>query len=118
MLAAQKNGLHGDNRAWNHHRQFMWDTARISQIGNDETGHAGERLDRSGQVFSIGFIEVEQNGQEVTFAQLLAYSIEHCLTLIRETTQDQNRLGGNGVDHVTNFLVMKQEVDELRDLNV
>jgi hypothetical protein len=35
-----------------------------------------------------------------------------------EATQNQHRLGSNGVDHVTNFLVVKRELDELRDLNV
>jgi hypothetical protein len=33
-------------------------------------------------------------------------------------TEDQHRLGSDGVDHIANFLVMKHEVDELRDLNV
>ena len=37
---------------------------------------------------------------------------------MREATEDQHRLGGDGVDHVANFLVIKHEVDELRDLDV
>lgn len=36
----------------------------------------------------------------------------------REATEDQHCLGGNGVDYVTNLLVTKHEVDELRDLKV
>ena len=40
------------------------------------------------------------------------------ITLIREATEDQHRLGSDGVDHVTDLLVVKHEVDELRDLDV
>ena len=29
-----------------------------------------------------------------------------------------DRLGSNGIDHVANFLVMKHEIDKLRDLDV
>ena len=40
------------------------------------------------------------------------------ITLIREATEDQHRLGSDGVDDAADFLVMKHEVDELRDLDV
>ena len=51
-------------------------------------------------------------------AQLLAYGVEDRLTLIGKATQDQHRLGGDGVDDTANLLVVEQEIDELRDLDV
>jgi hypothetical protein len=66
----------------NNHRQLMGDTTRVRQIGNYETGHVSERLDRSSQISVVGFLEVKQDGQEVTLAQLLAYSIEYRFALL------------------------------------
>ena len=35
-----------------------------------------------------------------------------------EATQDQHHLGSDGVDDVADLLVVEQEIDELRDLDV
>src|SRR5437870_7443209 len=51
-------------------------------------------------------------------AQFLTQRIEYCLTRICEAAEDQHRLGSDGVDHVTDFLVVEHEVDELCDFNV
>jgi hypothetical protein len=40
------------------------------------------------------------------------------VSLSGEAAEDQHYLGSNSVDHVTNFLVVEHEVDELCDLNV
>src|SRR5215472_11731118 len=44
--------------------------------------------------------------------------VSSVLRLLGEAAEDQHHLGSNGVDRVTNLLVIQHEVDELRDLNV
>ena len=98
--------------------QFPGDAHRVSQVGDDETSHPGYQRHRLGDVPRGWSSEVEQDREVVTLAQLLAYRVEDCLTLIGKATEDQDRLGGDGIDDVANLLVVEQEIDELRDLNV
>src|SRR3954453_24139033 len=96
----------------------MWDAAWIRQIGNDEPSHVGEGLDRPGQIFAVRLIEVEQDGQEVTLAQLLAQSVKDRFALWREAAQDQHGLGSNGVNDTANSLIIEEDINELGDLDV
>jgi len=68
MLPLEKNRLNGDRRTRNNHRQLVGNTTRVGQIGDNETGHVGQRLDRSSQISAVRFLEVKQDGQEVTLA--------------------------------------------------
>ena len=63
-------------------------------------------------------LEVEQHRQVVALAQFLAEGIEDGFALRREAAEDQHHLGGDGVDHVADPLVVEQQVDELGHLEV
>jgi hypothetical protein len=64
------------------------------------------------------------SGLEQGICRLAGYALEvelakdwrHPLPQVRWRNED--RLGGNGVDDVADLLVVQQEIDELRDLNV
>jgi hypothetical protein len=63
-------------------------------------------------------VEVEQDWQVVMLAQLLTNSVENCFTVSSEATEDQHRFRCDGVDNVADLLVVEQQIDELRDLDV
>jgi hypothetical protein len=51
--------------------QLLRDAARVSQLGNDEAGHAGQQCDSLSNVLSGRKLKVEQDRQVVTLAQFL-----------------------------------------------
>src|SRR3954466_2334981 len=51
-------------------------------------------------------------------AQFLAYGVEDCFALWCEAAQDQHCFPSYRVNNVTDLLVVKQEVNELRNLDV
>src|SRR6516225_6122240 len=90
----------------------------VRYVSNHKPREARQRFNCFRHIPASWDREVKQDWQQITIAQFITQRVEDCLTLIREATENQHHLGSNGVDHVTDFLVMKQEVDELRDLNV
>ena len=51
-------------------------------------------------------------------AQFLPHRIEHGLPLRGEAAQDQHCFGGDGVDDLTNLLIVEQQIDELRHFQI
>ena len=51
-------------------------------------------------------------------SKLIPDGIQNGLPRLGKAAQDQHRFRGDGVDDLTNLLVVKQEVDELGDLDV
>src|SRR4051794_24271878 len=98
--------------------QLLGDAARVSQISDDEAGHAGQQRDGFGDVAGGWDIEVEQDRQVVVLTQFLAYGVENRFALWRKTPQDQHRFPRDRVDNLTDLLVVEQKVDELRNLDV
>src|SRR6516164_334523 len=64
--------------------QLLRDAAWVSQVGNDETSHAGQQCDRLSKVPPSRSVKVEEDREVVTFTQFLTQRIEYFLTLIRE----------------------------------
>src|SRR5262249_16977163 len=119
IAALQQERLHRDGRQVGYNDpEFLWDALGVRDVGHDEAGHARQQRDRLRNVAPGRNLKLEQDPKVVPLAQFLPYRIEHSLTLIREATEDQHHLGSYGVDHVADFLVIKHEVDELRDLDV
>ena len=52
------------------------------------------------------------------FPELISHGIEYNFALWRESPEDKNGLLTDGIDRVADLIVMKQEIDELSDLNV
>jgi hypothetical protein len=63
-------------------------------------------------------LKIEQDWQIASLSQLIADSVEDRFAVLREAAEDQDRFGRDGVDDISDLLVVEQEVDELRDLNV
>src|SRR5690349_17739328 len=87
-LAGQKDRLHRDDSGWNYGRQLVRDALGICSVSNDEANHIGQSLHCTSQVRTSRLVEVEQNWQVVTLAQLVSQSVENCLSLIREAAKD------------------------------
>src|SRR5580700_10509403 len=96
----------------------MRDAARVSQIGDDETGHAGKRFDGACYVLARGLVEIEHNWREVTIAKFIADGDQHGLTFLGEPAEDENDFRGDRVDDVANLFVVEKQIDKLGDLNV
>src|SRR5215217_2611954 len=56
--------------------------------------------------------------QVAPIAQLVPDGVEDCFAVLRETPEDQHRLGRDRVDHIPDLLVVEQKIDELRNLNI
>ncbi len=54
----------------------------------------------------------------VTLTQFLKKGVEDFLTVVRKAPEDKHGLRYDGVDNVADFLVVEQQMDELRDLDV
>jgi len=54
----------------------------------------------------------------VALAQFVSQRVEDFLQLVREATKDQHRFGGDGVNDITDFRVIEQQIDEPCDLDI
>jgi hypothetical protein len=63
-------------------------------------------------------IEVEQDRKVIAPAEFLTQRIEHGFALIGEATEDQHPLGGDNFGDLTNFLIIQDEANKLRDLDI
>ena len=74
--------------------------------------------DRLGEVLRLWLVEVEDHRQEAALAEFLAQPLQDGDPAFGEPPKQQHALLPDGVDDVADFLVVEQEVDELRDLDV
>src|SRR5262249_14769179 len=93
-------------------------TVRIAEIDNDVAGHLRQQFDRVGGVLATRSAEVEDDGSAIALSQFISEGIEDRFALRRESAKDQHDLGGDSVDHTADVLVVQQQVNELRDLDV
>src|SRR5215217_3863403 len=96
----------------------MGNAARVSEVGDDEPGHAGKCLHRPGDILANRGIEVEDDRDEIPAAQFLPNGIQYRFTLRSEAAQNEDDLRSDGVNDITDFLIVKQQINELSDLKV
>jgi hypothetical protein len=94
------------------------DFRRVRDIRNDEPREAGQHLDRLGYVPALRYREIKNDRKSVLLAQLNSQGIESLLPLRRKAAKNQYCLSGNGVDDLTDRLVVQQKTDELCYLDV
>src|SRR5450755_2785327 len=110
--------LYRNDRVRNHSCNLMWCAARISQINDDEAGQVCKRADRFCQVSTARFVKAEQNRDVPVCAKGFSEGIKDSFALGGEAAKNEDGFSGNGVDHVTNFWVVQQQVNELSDLKI
>src|SRR4029077_7840019 len=102
-----------------HYRfQFLRNAARVSEVGDDEAGHAGEQRDCLSNISVFRHVEIEQDWQVIVLSKLLSEVVEDGFTFLRKAAQDQHPFRGNRVNDVANFFVVEQQVDELSNFDV
>lgn len=74
-LASQDNRFTEQQSPRNNHRQLVRRAARIGQVSDDESSHVRQRGNRAGEIFAIGLFKVEEKGQVIAFAKLIANRI-------------------------------------------
>ena len=116
-VTGEKDRLYG-NEGVRDLRDLVGAAARVRQIGNDEPGHVGQGQNCPGAVLARWLVEVEQDRQVLVLAEFVTEGIKNCFALRREAAKDQDSFFTDGVDNVADFLIVKQEVDELSDLDV
>src|SRR5260221_14688696 len=73
---------------------------------------------RLGQIPATRFVKVEQNRDVLVCAQGFSECIKDGFALRREATKNEDGFPGNGVDDLTNFRIIQQQIDELGNLEI
>jgi hypothetical protein len=73
---------------------------------------------RLAEVLGLGLVEVKDHRHEAEVAEFLSQPLQDHHPALSEATQQEHALLSDGVDDVANLLVVEQEIDELRDLDV
>jgi hypothetical protein len=108
VLCREDNRLYGHRGKIRDKRtQLLQHGLGVRDIGDDELRHPSEQRDRLVRVAASRLLKIKQDRQVIARAQFLTYGVGDGLSFICEATKDQHRLGRDGVDHVTDFLVMK-----------
>src|SRR5438128_2167611 len=110
--------LNRNDRMRNHDCDLVWCAARVGQIDDDEAGQVGKCADCFRQITAGWLVKVKQNRDVSVCAQGFSEGIEDGLALRDEATKNEDSFSGNGIDHVTNFRVVQQQVNELGDLKI
>ena len=119
VVSFQQQRLHRDGWQVGHDdAQLLWDALSVRDIRHHEQRHAGEQRHGLCNVSLRRFVEVEHYRQVVALPQFVPEGIEHLLSLWREAAEDQHYFGSDGMDDVADFLIVQQQVNELRDLNI
>src|SRR5262249_28867405 len=83
-----------------------------------EQTHTSEGHDRLGEIPLCRFLEVEHHREEPTRAQCGAQRIKDGFALTSKPPENQDALLADGIDDLTNLLVVEQQVDELCNLQI
>ena len=117
-LSIEYQRLHRNDGLGNHGGHLMWCAARISQIDDDEASQMGQYAYSSRQITTGGFLEIKQDRRVVVLAKLFPESVQHHLPFRCKATENQDHFGRDCVDHLTNFRIVEQQVDELGNLEI
>ena len=98
--------------------QFKRCGPRVGNVDNDKLGQVTQQPDRFGEVLGLGLVEVEDHRHEAEVAEFLSQPLQDHHPAFSEAAQQEHALLSDGVDDVANLLVVAQEIDELRDLDV
>ena len=116
-LSVLDDGAERDHDFRHRRLQFERRGPRVGDVGDDELGQPREQSDCLGEVLRLGLVEVEHDGQVAALAEFIA---ERSRTAILPSVNRPSRSTpfANRVDDVADLLVVEQEIDELRDLDV
>jgi hypothetical protein len=77
-----------------------------------------QQSDRLGEVLGLGLVEVEDHWHEPEVAKFISQPLQDYHPAFSEAAQQEHPFLSDGVDDLADLLVMKQEIHELRDLDV
>src|SRR6266536_2542404 len=63
-------------------------------------------------------VEIKQDWQQVVFAKSVSKPIQYGFSLRSKSTENKDRFRGHGVNNITNFGIVQQEVNELCNLEI
>jgi len=98
--------------------EFLRNTAWVGEVGNDKTGEMGKCPDGFGEVAATRFLKVEQDGQVSVSTEFVSQCVQHSFPFRGEATKNEHGFLRNGVDDLTDFLVVQEQVDKLSHLEV
>jgi hypothetical protein len=82
----------------------------------DETRHSGQRSNCLHRRLTTRSVEVKQNWNVIMLSKRVAQRIQQRFPFLREPAKDQDNLRRDGVNNMTYFGVVEQQVDELSNV--
>jgi len=78
----------------------------IGDVSDHEPGHVCQRRDRLQGGLARRLLKVEHDWQVISVPKILPDGIEDCLTLRRESTENEDHLRRDGVEDVADSLIV------------
>src|SRR6516165_1697833 len=98
--------------------QFKRSGFWVRDVCDHEVRQPGEQPDSFSEILRLWLVEVENDRQVAAVSEFFPQPLQDLNAALSEAAQQKHAFLSDGVDHVADLLVVEQEMDELRDLNV
>src|SRR6516225_2739718 len=118
LLTLLKDGDEGNHILWDGRLKLKGCRSWIGDVDYDEAGQACQNLNGLRKIAPLWAFKIKNDWQETLIPKCVPQRVKNGFSILRKATEDQHRFRGDRVDHITNLLVVKKQVDELGDLDV